>query len=662
MRPALVAACLLGLATLAHSPLASAQHASACRSALEPWASACAAGGPPIVVAECPARHVIFAVGPGRLRVDVSRRPERAFVRVGELGLSPVGEIADWRQVPEADRRAFDALVHCASERPEPLLDALAHAPALRGSEGTDAVEPLRAPDGAVPWRVVLAALLAIAALRLRRRAVPSADSLALVALCVATLLARRALLPEAYFHQNGQGPYWIAHALGEPSHYGPGYAQVFFWAASTAADPDGAVFWVQSVLCALVPAAVFAIARGVGAPRPVAWSLAIAVALSPMQARLAQSESYFATSGALLALAGASLALVQPDASARANLATSGAAGLLIAQASLIHPLSWLAGALVPAIVVVGEGTVKERARLAAIATGTIAAIVIATAGKELLHVLTGPLGVQWLGPGSAARTFVLAEGLVHSGMVALAAGVIAVCSRRFRRAASATLVLSLIAAVSVAANMVRGSPEWVQDAYHWLYLAPAIGPLAALARELCASVSGTTRGHVTHGLAAGALLGAALAWHAVTSSRATELPTDAREAALMRAWRSELPSGSVVAHLERAGRQMVSLPLYRGRHGQLRLVAEQSPPALAAFGTSVFYYRSSLCSTIRGRAFCESMEADYELEALHTAVLPSIPSMPGLDYDRRNVEVGLYRVKSSTTDARSSERREGR
>ena len=38
------------------------------------------------------------------------------------------------------------------------------------------------------------------------------------LALGAAVLLVRWLLVPDAYFHQNGQGPLWIAHALGEPS------------------------------------------------------------------------------------------------------------------------------------------------------------------------------------------------------------------------------------------------------------------------------------------------------------------------------------------------------------------------------------------------------------------------------------------------------------
>src|SRR5690606_20419509 len=174
------------------------------------------------------------------------------------------GEFGAWVEAPEAYRAALDAVVRCVRARPDPIVDAIGdHPPAPRGTRaGPD--EPRVHTTLPLPWRALLGALLALAILVRRFGAKGLAErAMPLVALRAVVPLARRLLAPEAYFHQNGQGPLWIAHALGEPSSYGPGYAQLYWLAARGASDPDGAVFFAQSVLCALVPPAGFAIARG---------------------------------------------------------------------------------------------------------------------------------------------------------------------------------------------------------------------------------------------------------------------------------------------------------------------------------------------------------------------------------------------------------------
>ena len=656
LRPTLFVAWLLAL--IATSATARAQSVPGCPDALASWGAACGDGEVRLEV--CPAGHAIFAVGPGRVRVDVTRRAEGAFAQAGEIGLSPVGEFASWSEVPSADRAAFDDLVRCARERPAPIVESLDAVPSPPRSGGSDSgIDPSRAPR--LPWRILLAGILALALLgrRLGGRGV-ALGVLPLVALGAATLALRRLRFDEAYFHQNGQGPLWIAHALGEPSSYGPGYAQVFHWAASGAPDPDGAVFLAQGVLAALVPGAAFAIARGAGASRPLAWAAALVIVVSPIHARLALGESYFAACVALLTLAGGVLAsCVRPEAGMRSSLIGAGAAGLLIAQAALIHPLCWLAAALLPGVVAVGEGPVSARLKLTLLSTAVIAAVVLATAGHEVLGVLEGPLGAQWLDPdhGGEARqppSYVL---------IAAAAAVLGLALTRvarLRRAAIAGVLLAVVIVVCWAGNLLGAAPPWVHHAYRWLFFGAGLAALAALARELEARFAARP----VRWLEAGALLAAALTWHAATLDETTPVPTDAREAALWRAWRERLPEGAVVAHLERAGRQIVALPLYHRRN--VRFVAGERPADLTAVGRDVFYYRSGLCTTERGRAFCDAIEAEYELEPVYDAVLPALPSMEGLDYDRPEVEVGLYRMKdrrsASTTDEGSSDGRAGR
>lgn len=638
---------------LACSVSARAQTPSGCPEAIAQWAATCP--GSDARLERCPGGHAIVAVGPGRLRVDLTRIPADAFVAVGELGASPIGEFASWTDVPRPDRDAFDALVACARERPQALLGSLQARPTARRSE---VLGPLGGP---LPWRLVLGVLVAlgvvvsrVGARELARRAGPA------LALGAATLVVRRLAVPESYFHQNGQGPLWIEHARGEPSDYGPGYAQVFHWAAGAAADPDGAVFLVQSILAALVPVAAWAIARGLGAPRAASWAVAVAVAASPIHARLAHGESYFATCGVLLVLAAAVLvACVRSDAPLRQSAAGVLAAGLLVAQAALVHPLTWLAAAMVPWVLIVGPGPVRARLRLAALATLGIGVVVLVTAGLDLLAVLRGPLGAQWLAPTQHAEPRTAPSAPVLVGVAAIA---LAVTTPRLRAVGVAVAVLAATVTVGWSGDLLGKAPPWVHHAYALLHAGPVVAVLAALAREATAWAPQARRSAVSAGTAAAAL-GLAVAWQAATLDDTLTWPTDAREAALVREWREHLPPRAVVAHLERVEDRIVALPLYASRLDR-PLSIDEPPGDLTAAGRDVFVYRSSLCGTEEGRAFCDALETEYVLEPLHTATLPAIPSMPELRYDRAEVRVGLYRLRdrrASTTDDGSRRGRDG-
>ena len=625
------------------------------------FAEACDAGPPRLRAAECPAGHVIFDAD--GLYIDVRRSGDDAFVRVGELGISPVGQFRDWREAPERHRAALDALVRCVRARPDPIVDAIGEHPPAPSESRAAPGEPRVRTTRPLPWRVLLGALLALGILvrrfgtrGLAERAMP------LVALGAIVLLARQLLVPESYFHQNGQGPLWVRHALGEPSAYGPGYAQLFWLAARAAGDPDGAVFLAQSVLCALVPPAGFAIARGVGAPRIFAWAVAVALAASPLLARIARSESYFATCGALLFLAAAILAVcVRPEDGWKARLAGMAASGLFVAQAALVHPVCWLAGAVLPGVVLVGGGDVTARVRLAVVATAVIAAVVLAFAGPDLYDVLAGSLGHQWLGAPTARTSRAAGYEVALLALIVLAAVGVALRSRAWQRTALAVVVIALVAAMAWMGYVLGDVMPWIAAAYGWLYAPAPIAAGAALVREL-SGVAGS-RERLVRAAAAGAVLVSSISWYAVRFADLTRLPTDAREALAVRRWRAHLPRGAVVAHLARAGRQIVELPLYERYH--LRISADRPPVDLTAAGSDVFYLRSSLCTSARGREMCEAVEAAYQLEPVRRAVFPAVPSMDGLEYDRDEVEIVLYRVRdrrsgSSTHDG-SSDGREG-
>jgi hypothetical protein len=275
------------------------------------------------------------------------------------------------------------------------------------------------------------------------------------------------------------------------------------------------------------------------------------------------------------------------------------------------------------------------------------------------MLGVLEGPLGAQWLDPEREGGRRSAPPWVVVAGAVAVL-GLALTGVVRLRRAAIAAVLFAAVIVTCWFGNLLGAAPAWVHHAYDALFFGAGLAAVAALARELDARLPGSRM----RWIGAAALLAAALAWHAATLDDVRTVPTDAREAALLRGWRTRLPEGAVVAHVERAGRQIVALPLYDRR--EVRFVVGERPADLTAVGRDVFYYRAGLCTTERGRAFCDAIEAEYELEPRHRAVLPALPSMEGLDYDRPEVEVGLYRVKdrrsASTTDDGSSEGREGR
>ena len=261
------------------------------------------------------------------------------------------------------------------------------------------------------------------------------------------------------------------------------------------------------------------------------------------------------------------------------------------------------------------------------------------------MLAVLRGALGDAWLGPARAADDRQVPSWVMLSLVASLVAIAVATRSARFRRLALAAALLGLVSAVAWRGNLLGAAPAWVHHAYVWLYLGPAVAAIAGLVPQTtaeCPAWLAPPRGPAT---LAAALTVAALAGHAVTLDETLARSTDAREAGLVRIWREHLPAGAAVVHLERAGRQILSLPLHMFR--DVPLTVDDPPPDLTALGADVFVYRSGLCTSVRGRAYCDALESDYVLQPFATAVLPAEPSMEGLDYDRPTVDVGLYRVR---------------
>jgi hypothetical protein len=495
---------------------------------------------------------------------------------------------------------------------------------------------------GSFPWLLAAALCFALAAAtRPRRR-----DAAGLIALTVATFCGRLLLTPARFFHQNGQGPLWVERALhGVFREYGPGLMELFHGAAALRPrDPEGAVFLVQSLLAAPGPACGWLIARRVGADRALAGALALALALDPMLARLARSESYFGTGAALLLLAAGALSLraTRAPVTSAPFVCASLAAGALVAQVARLHPLLWPAAALTPLVLLVGDGVWRRRVRAAAAASGLIAMVVALVAGPSMWAALHSDLAARFSPNGEWGTALRLAERLPPFVPVVVVA--VALARRRFAAGSRALLVLPVVAVI-VAADFPAASrlPAWVEGGYLRLYAAALVVLCAALLRDVART------GWHSYAVALG---GAALLLGPVAARfpRDRVVPTDALEQDLARSWRRLIPARAAIVWLGQTDPCTLRLPLYPDADPELREVrpgdARRLRPSLSVHRNArTYYYRSSLCSTAVGAAACDDVERRGGLTLLRAWTLPAVESY-SVPYSTAAVRVALYRV----------------
>jgi hypothetical protein len=408
--------------------------------------------------------------------------------------------------------------------------------------------------------------------------------------------------------------------------------------------DPEGAVFLVQSLLAAPGPACAWLIARRVGADRPLAAALALAIALDPMLARLARSESYFGTGAALLLLAAGALSLraTRAPVTSAPFVFASLAAGAVVAQVARLHPLLWPAAALTPLVLLAGDGALRRRVRAAAAAGALIAAVVAVVAGRSMWAALHSDLAArfspngEW---GTAARLAVWFPRLVPVWVLA-----VALARRRFAAAWRALLVVPVVAVV-VAADFPAASrlAAWVEGGYLRLYAAALVVLCAALLRDVARSRWQSY---------AVALCGAALILGPVAVRHRSDrvVPTDALEQELARSWRRLVPAHSSVVWLGQTDPCTLRLPLYPRADPDLREIrpieASRLRHSLAGYRAErIYYYRSSLCSTWTGAAACDDVERRGGLTLLRAWTLPAVESY-SVPYNTAAVRVALYRV----------------
>jgi hypothetical protein len=617
------------------------------------WVTRCAASGPgELSVVFCPeGRLVVDAVvgDTSPLQIDISRGDGAAFRRVGEHRISPVGEFAEWNDVDPRWRAAFDQVTECVRREPPPGTAGVADPTHQEGRAAPFA--PFG--GGATPgegWRLWAGLLCGVVLLvrRLERATVRErGQQLAIgIGLFLVALGYRYTTAPFDFFHQNGQGPLWVLDALcsgGSP--YGSGNAEIFggpLWWFSGA--PSETFFWTQSVLGALGPPSVWLLARSLGLAQGPALALALVPIVEPMLARMAGSESYYATMLHLnmpvaAMMASATRAHAGRQRTIEAVLIIFGS-GLLISQAARVHPLGWLPAALLPAIAALGHGTWRPRLARAATLSLLVGVVVLATTGAQLFETFGAGIGVKWR-PAISVGGFDPLMSWLAVGWVL----VIALAIRHPGPGAGLLVLAAAGTAWSATHKMFGLPPPAIRAAYGLLFAPIVLAGLAALIAELSRAAGVRVATGVSLALAGGVL---------VTGSTSVydpllERPTDVLEQRAARIWAEDLPGSANVTFLSRAGQRVLSLPLYgrcaAGRPADHFLSTTHPPPRREVY----YYYRSSLCATDDGSAFCDEVERDLTLTQIFETALPARASMFGLDYARDPVVVSLYRVERS-------------
>ena len=634
--------------------------ADTCEQATQGWLDRChQRSGLSMRVVGCPPGRVLLHVelAPATsLDLEISRSARAPFRRVNSYGLSPVGEFADWSKEPEARRAALDQVAACLERDPALALDA-AEGPTDEGAAGHRM---------SAPW-LLLGALVVLLASFLRRHRASRAFAMrgwglagwarnawqgvglpGLVAMLAGTsaVLAIRALaVPARFFHQNGQGPFWIEIALRDAGtcRYGPGYAELFGWVARWGNPPDVAIFAAMATGSALIPWFGWRITRTAGAPVCAAWVVAGLLAVHPLAIRLAQSESYLGVQLILLFAAAAVLAGMKREATVRSLsfILPTAAAGLLLAQAVRIHPTSWVPAATIPLVLICRRGSLRSRLLELTAAGLGIGAIVLAASGSAVSNVLSGSLGQQW-----QPSSLLAFPALSALGLSAVLASLGLVLGSRNRMLAIESLTVGwVLVFIAAATDLLGNNFGWIADAYR-IQFAP---PMLVACVGLTCSVA--VRWQHRKAIAASATIGVlGVTLIGIRYEAQTVIPTDTRELRWAMQWRTRLPAGANVDYLARAEKHTIGLPVYdtsliqaTGRTAEGLVILPKTA------GSLVFYYRSSLCSTPEGAPSCRQFERSLDLEPLETRVLPSQSSLPWLPPYDGPIEVGLFRVRGA-------------
>jgi len=682
---------LLGCATAAAQP-----RGAPCGEVVSGWvAEASRAIGVRAEAMQCPpgmARVRLSPAGAAPFDVEVAEPPGPAFRHAGRLRVSPIVDVPDYADLPAEQRAAYQGLVGWLEANEARVRFESGREPAARAIE-------LTGPGirDAGLWLLAAALVLIAVGLWLRRATrgaadaaptrpsssppsassarsrlerAPASDWATAGALLVAALVPRLALGLFRPLHVNGQGPLWIRGALDEPSalaSYGPGYAELFGpFARAFEGAPDHAVFAINAILSAAVPALVFAAARAHGLDRGRALLAGLLIALDPVSIRIAPTEAYVTPIAALVA---ASFLLCSIEASRRAAPWLVAGAALLCAQACRIHPVAWLPVALVPLAalprlvpalstaaaiaatawltsggwlaavldhsVASGPGTdLLGRALDSGFASDAILVALVAAAAVVLNRVRSRtvapstahaePAGRAATGPARDARPPAPAPRTAH----AEPAG-------RALRPAAHDLALIVLAVACVLADLATrhayGQSQLWQASYDRLF-APglALGLAAVAPRDL----------RVRWAMTLPAAFAAAVFVQA--AGPLTTETTEQREHAFLRDALAELDPACRIAHVPRVERRLTEIPTWAHRGDAPPIRVQHADDVRTAAPACAYFVRTSICSSRDARALCDAIPTTGSPVA--AAVFPAVPSYEGLGYDRDPVPVTIH------------------
>ena len=606
----------------------------------------------------CPAPGmVIVRLHPGDappLDVELRGGGEGAFRQVEGIGLSPILQVPDWNEVPEPQRRAFDALVAAVERGELPIA-------------GVAGVMPAALRSHRAPWLLGVAALAVAAAAwarrrRARRQSVPVSSPSGLLsaapavgpdpaprylgqALFGGALLLRGLGGAWAPWHVNGHGPGWLLRAwqgADAMPGYGPGYPELFSGPAwLLPLSPDSAVFVANLLIGAALAPLLYRLGRELGLSWAPALLVGVVAAVDPIGLRFAASEAYHPA--LLLGLHGAQLLLVLGAArlasDRRAEGLLLGLAGALVAaQTARIHPIAWPLVALAPLPLLAvrqGEDDRGGFGVLAVAGAGVVLALVLlATVGPSGLErvLASGPVSS---GDGPAG----LVDGLTPKLLVWTGVGAVALTVRggpARRLAAAAVASILLLGATRL---MFTQTGYW-QASYLRLHLGL---PLLALAAALpTPGLERLLRGRTVW------IVLVALGLACALLARGAPPTTEQAEHRWLHQVLPDQPQGCELRWIEEAGKRNLAVAWHLVPDAPTPMRVRSADDVVVGMQPSScrLYLRSSLCASAQTRRHCDEIERLLELEEVARAELPALPSYDQHPYDSAPVPVVLFRV----------------
>ncbi len=632
--------------TLAIGVVVATRNASAgeveCGPGVERWVRAAAREtGTSLRTRSCPMGRVVVHIEPvdaPAFDVEIAEGDGPAFRRVDRFRVSPLLEVEDFGAIPRPQRDAFERVVAFLAAHASEVTLAEPGVLAWTGAGSRQ----LDVGFGG-PW-LMLAAIAILAAVLAGRRArrIASRDAQLFATTFAVSLVLRLVLGAWGPLRINGMAPLWILGAASAPEEtagYGPGYPEIFAAVARLAPTaPDTAIFVANAALSALAPALAFTLARSAALARSHAMLAALALAVDPIAIRVATSEAYFHPILALT-LAASVVAIDAASHAARGErlraLGLAVAMALLLAQAARIHPSAWAPAALAPfAALACGESMTTRRRALGVVALGAIASAVIAiTSGAALVAV------AEHVARGDTFRPRAFLPGA--AGAVVLVAFAIA-CVRLPRARWLAIVAAIFLAVLFVTRKNYAQSDLWLAS-YDRLYLAVPIVAVAA-----CIPPTWLARRSVTAALIAVPLVALGVWGPFVLGGRTTEQ----LEYSWIRRWLTTLPPECRTTHVAFAARHNLLLPTYvasaRANRMFVRIDARQPVNVAQALGAPgcAFYLRTSLCSTTGGRAACDDVERQLDLEPIVRTSFPAVPDSTETTFDRDSIDIVISRI----------------